>query len=64
MTIPYARQKIWNLKMLEKKLRSKIHRDFTANDAFIIRQVLDLISPNWRDAEDYKQIEIKLEGAK
>ena len=58
MTIPkqYQRQKIWNLKMLEKKLCE----EGRGSDAFTIRMVLDMISPNWRDVTDYKQIEVSL----
>lgn len=58
MTIPYGRQKIWNLKMLEKKLAD----EGRGNNAFTIRQVLNMISPNWRDATDYKQIKLYEKG--
>lgn len=40
--------------MLEKKLAE----EGRGNNAFTIRQILDMISPNWRDVKDYKQIKL------
>jgi len=49
------RLKVWNLKCLEEKLT----KEKKNSDAFIVRQVLDLISPNWRSTIDYLDIEVK-----
>jgi len=48
--------KIWNLKMLEESL-------FQSKDsgrAYTVRQVLDLISPNWKEAENFRDLEVNL----
>ena len=46
--------KVWNLIVLEKRL---LHLGYS-NCAFNIRQVLDLICPNWRTAKDYSELEV------
>jgi len=46
--------KVWNLKCLEKKL---LQTGFPGC-AFTIRQALDLLSPNWRTAKDYSELEV------
>lgn len=48
--------KIWNLVVLEHRL----YNERKSGDAFIIRQVLDLISSNWRSAIDMNELKINL----
>jgi len=43
---------IWNLMQLEKKL---IYRH-KGSDAYLVRQALDLLYPDWKEVTDYKEI--------
>lgn len=48
--------KIWNLVVLEHRL----YNERKSDDAYIIRQVLDLISSNWRSAINMNELKINL----
>jgi hypothetical protein len=47
--------KVANLKTLEERL----HSEGRSSEAFTIRQNLDLLSPNWRRVEDYRDIKVR-----
>jgi len=46
--------KVWNLRCLEERLVDSGQ----SLAAYTIRQVLDLISSNWRKVKEYKELEI------
>ena len=45
---------IWNLKCAERIVGDKGY----SAAAYSIREVLDILSPNWRKAKEYKDIEV------
>jgi uncharacterized tellurite resistance protein B-like protein len=52
------RLRVWNLKMLAD--RAQRDTRIQPNDAYTIRQVLDLIAPNWRIAKSELELELNL----
>lgn len=51
--------KVWNLMCVERSILDKNNYE-EAGAAYLIREVLDLISPNWRKVEEYKELEVNI----
>jgi hypothetical protein len=45
---------VWNLSRFEQRLIDKKE----SVDAYTIRQALDLLSPNWREVKEFREIKL------
>jgi hypothetical protein len=53
-------QKVWNLIALQKSFPTKARHSLVPLMQYTVRQVLDLISPNWRDAKNPDELELNI----